>query len=468
MIKILNKLALLTLTTLLVLWTGAFSQTARAQQTKWRAGTATTDITPAEPMPMSGYGSRGLDPHRGVHQPLYAKVLVLEDEDDNRLVMITTDLIGILRELRTDIETEVQDRHGIGPDYLFMNASHTHSGPRYRETDDGSIPEIGRYNRMLRERILAAIDEAMNELAPATVSYAHAKAGFAMNRRADYSLPPTDPYYGDRYTADGPVDHDVPVLIVKDADESLKALMFGYACHSTTSGTWQINGDYPGYAQEMLEDTHPGVTAMFVLGAGADQNPHPRRDMVPGVEPLEMAELHGTTLALSVEAALNAHPRSVDGPIKASLKRVDLDFILPTREELEHRIKTEEDEDDRERAKTLLRELEDGTIMKSYDYPVQVVRMGRFFTLIALPTEIVVDYSLRLKQEIKDPAVWVAGYSNEYFGYIPSRRVLLEGGYEGGDANTSRHPGYFAPDLEERIIRAVHDLHGRLGAGGSW
>jgi hypothetical protein len=71
----------------------------------------------------------------------------------------------------------------------------------------------------------------------------------------------------------------------------------------------------------------------------------------------------------------------------------------------------------------------------------------------------VVDYSLRLKSELPGRAVWVAGYSNDVFGYIPSVRVLREGGYEAGDAmRYTDLPGPFAPSVEERIIAKVHEL----------
>ena len=93
-----------------------------------------------------------------------------------------------------------------------------------------------------------------------------------------------------------------------------------------------------------------------------------------------------------------------------------------------------------------------------FAYPVQVIRVGNGLTLIALGSEVVVDYALRLKSELSrvdGPAIWVAGYSNVYSGYIPSRRVLLEGGYE-----ARSRP--WQPDLEQRIVRTVHTLVTRL------
>lgn len=83
-----------------------------------------------------------------------------------------------------------------------------------------------------------------------------------------------------------------------------------------------------------------------------------------------------------------------------------------------------------------------------------MVRFGDDLTLVALASEVVVDYSLRIKRELDGdssvdataPAVWVAGYSNGYFGYVPSARVADEGGYEAGPWDRS---------TEERIIANV-------------
>ena len=114
---------------------------------------------------------------------------------------------------------------------------------------------------------------------------------------------------------------------------------------------------------------------------------------------------------------------------------------------------------------------EDGKIRDSYPCPIQLVQFGDELTLVALPGETVVDFSLRLKREltksdIASPAIWVAGYSNDVFAYVPSHRVLLEGGYEAESAmkymTTIVHPGAFAPSVEELIVSKVHELIRRL------
>jgi neutral ceramidase len=101
----------------------------------------------------------------------------------------------------------------------------------------------------------------------------------------------------------------------------------------------------------------------------------------------------------------------------------------------------------------------EGHLPSTYPYPLQVWRFGEGLTLIAMAGEVVVDYALRLKKELEPGPLWVAGYCNDVFAYIPSRRVLEEGGYEGGGAMIYYlQPGPFAPSIEETIVRKTHEL----------
>lgn len=422
----------------------------------WQAGTARAVITPQTSMWMAGYASR-TKPSEGQVQDLFAKAVALQDPDGQRLVIVTTDLIGIPLALRERLQQAVAQQFQLPAAGLLLNASHTHCGPEFRTSktalaglDAARVEQGHQYFLFLQETLLRLIGESLQQLQPAQLSYTHGRAGFSMNRRLPTETEPRNAPY-----PDGPVDQDVPVLKVTTAGGDLLALLFGYACHNTTLSFYQFCGDYAGYAQQDLEAAFPGCTALFLTGCGGDQNPQPRGT-------LELAEHHGSALAVAVQAALLGPLRPIDGGLRTALDSVPLEFAEPpTRSELET-LATSSNGSFQRRAQALLQELDDhGALRRTYPYLVQTVRLGDDLLLVALAGEVVVDYSLRLKRELQGRAgaVWIAGYSNDVFGYVPSERVLQEGGYEGGGAmNYSTLPGPFAPGVETRIVDKVHAL----------
>src|SRR5205085_938972 len=95
-------------------------------------------------------------------------------------------------------------------------------------------------------------------------------------------------------------------------------------------------------------------------------------------------------------------------------------------------------------------------LKKKIRYPIQTWAFGDSLAMVFLPGEVVVDYSHRLKRELDGLRLWVNAYANDAPCYIPSERVLKEGGYEGGGAMVYYDlPGPFQPGLEQPIVDAV-------------
>lgn len=426
---------------------------------EWKAGVATVAVTPSQPMWMAGYASR-TKPSDGVLSELHAKALVLEDSTGNRAVIVTTDLIGTPRSLRQQVAQQVHEHYKLNPAGLLLNCSHTHCSPVVRDDLEMSVmypldaeqrQRVESYFVELRDKLIAVIGLAIEDLKPANLSYSHARCSVAMNRR----LPSPEGFQNSPYP-DGPVDHDVPVLRVEAPDGKLRAVAFGYACHNTTTALLQFNADYAGFAQTEIEKAHPGATALFVMGCGGDQNPYPRGK-------IEWAITHGKTLATAVEAALLPKPKPIRGPLKFALKEIDLPFEPVTRDAL---LTQRESKDlfERRRVEALLAEHDkNGKIREAYPFPVQVLQFGSDLTMVTLGGEVVIDYALRLKRELGQTPAWVAGYSNDVMAYIPSERVLKEGGYEGGGAmRYTNLPGPWKPGVENQIVDTVRELTQRL------
>ena len=313
--------------------------------------------------------------------------------------------------------------------------------------------QLVEYGNRLVDALVEVVGAALADLRPATVAVGHGSAAFAANRRQ-----PTDKGVVFGANAKGPVDHDVPVLLVTGADGKPRAVVFGYACHNTTFGSdyYQINGDYAGFAQIELEKALPGATAMFLAGCGGDQNPQPRIGH-------ELAARHGKTLADEVRRVLTGKLQPVPPAIRTGYEDVKLDLVRQDRAVFEEEAKCK-DQFRRRRAETVLAAIDAGRPIWQVPEPVQVVGLGDKLAIVALGGEPVVDYSLRLKREYPRANLIVAGYSNDVMCYIPSRRVLKEGGYEAVDSMIyCGYPGPFVEGVEETLIGACHRLLAGVG-----
>lgn len=426
----------------------------------WKAGAASAKITPDTMMWMAGYAAR-TKPAEGVESDLFAKALVVQDAAGAKFALITMDLIGVPRNVRLNVAERVEKELGIDAAHLAINASHTHSGPELRASRFNGADDPGRreeeaaaYTNKLQDTLVRLVTEAASKAAPAALDYCSARCGFAMNRRT----PDGKGGWNNFPNPAGPVDHTVPVLKVTGADGKEVALVFGYSCHCTTLGHQKFSGDYAGYAQQYLQEAHPTAVAMFMNGCSGDQNPYPRRTM-------ELAQIHGRSLATAVEAALTTNMKPLTGSIRAAYREIPLAYDkLPTREELLAE-KASKDKYTATHGERVLAKLDaDGKLAPDYPYPVQVVRLGNDLTWVTLGGEVVIDYALRLKKEIKDPIVWVSGYTNDVMAYIPSLRVWTEGGYEGGGAmRYGTHPTRWSDRVEGHIMDTVFDLRKSVG-----
>jgi neutral ceramidase len=422
-------------------------------ETSWRAGAASTVITPAGSMWLAGWAVRTA-PSRGTLTELHAKALAIEDHRGSRLVLLTVDLIAVSREIATAVAGQIQQRWGLPRERLMICASHTHCGPEVRpdKVPFFRIPpeyagKIGPHVSWLTTRLVEVIGAAIAEMQPARLTAHQASVPFAHNRRGASA-----------------VDRDVPVLEVSAADGRRRAVVFGYACHNTTMppDDGRYCGDYAGFAQAALEADEPAPVAMFVAGAGADQDPDPRGT-------IDLARQHGLALAEAVRRSLATPGAGVEvaGLLGVAYEEIPLVFQpLPPREVLEAD-RASGDLPTRTKAEHLLARLDGGaSFAATYPCPLHVARLGDALLIIALGGEPVIDYARWFKHRHAAPGrlVWVAGYANDMFGYVPTARVLREGGYEGNRSVLwSALPTPFAEDTERRITDGVDRLVEQLG-----
>ena len=388
-------------------------------------GVSEIDITPDEPIRLTGYGSRTA-PSEGIRQRLWAKALALGDRR-HTAVLINVDLIGVSRALTEDVAQRLE-KHGVERAQVAIAATHTHTGPSLA----GVLPSIfseplppdqqavvERYTNQLRDKLEKVAVAALADRRPATVSWGQGRARFAANRRV---------LKDGKWTAfginpDGVVDHDLPILAVRAADGALRAVVVNYACHATTLEGKDnfIHGDWPGSAKALIQQRHPGAVAMILIGTGADANPNPRGGGLDDVE------RHAREVADEVDRLLATTLRPLDAAPLGRFCQIELSFS--------------------------------GVASKTASYPIQTWSFGDALTMVFLGGEVVADYGLRLKRELDAARLWVNAYSNDVAFYVASKRMIPEGGYE-VDRSMSYYgqPGPLAEQTEDQIIRAVKDL----------
>jgi hypothetical protein len=411
----------------------------RAADGEMSVGVAKVDITPDYPVRLSGFGVRRLE-SEGVTQPIFAKALAFGDEKVGPVVLITVDNLCVSMEILEEVGRRLK-KLGVDPKRLTVTATHTHTAPMLKDVAPTLFSEaippahqanIDRYTREFIDKLEAVAAAAIKEIKPAKVSWGIGSAIFAMNRR----------------TKGGPVDHDLPVIVVRDLDGKPRAIWFSYACHCVTLSNNKISGDWAGFAQAALEKEFAGAVALASVGCGADSNPNER-----GTE--EICAKQGDQIAAGVKAVMDGL-KPLTAKLETRLAPIEIPFEARTRAEWEERTKSA-DKAIAYHATVNLARLDRGeTLPESIKYLVQSWIFGDQLAIVFLPGETVVDYSLRLKKEFDRTRLWVNGYSNEGRCYVPSERILKEGGYEGGGAMVYYdRPNRFAPGLEQKIIDAV-------------
>lgn len=424
----------------------------RGAEAGWRAGFARAVITPQQPVMMGGYANRD-KPSRGVVNDLYVKAMALIDGTGHRSVLITCDFIGFRSGMADPICERIMKASGLARSQILLNSSHTHTGPGPRLAAPSGNPKNEAeqatfdYSVWLQDRVVETALAALADTQPATLSHAVGAVKFPFNRRQ----------YTERgvilgVNPSGPNDRSVPVLRVTAADGKILGVVFGAACHNTTIPPldYQICGDFAGFAQEQLEQKHPGATAMFMQGCGGDSTPYPTGS-------LALARAHGAELGSEVERVLaKGSLQPVLGPLHTGLAYAELPLEPPpSLAEIEQMAREPALWKKAAAAQMLLQHHAGKKPPTHYRAPFALWKFGQGLTMVGLSGETVADY-VTMAQRVFGPVnLWVAGYCNDIYGYLPNTRILQEGGYEARGLYEGRR---FAPGVEFTVEATLAGL----------
>lgn len=442
----------------------------------WKAGVAAVNITPSTPMWLAGYGNRDHVAEGKLHD-LWAKAVALEDKDGHKAVLITIDICTFSKELSDRVRDRLKKEKNISRADIIINCSHTHSGPVVGNSLANIYPLdaeqkllVKNYTAKLEEQLGKVAAEALDNLEPVELFAENGLARFQVNRRnnneASLLVQPE---------LKGPNDYSVPVIKVVDQSKKIKAIIFGYACHNTVLNGYEWSGDYAGFAQIELQELYPGATALFFQGAGADQNPLPRRS-VP------LARQYGQELAYAVEKVLSEEMRPLSPVLSSAYGEIELSLNEPEKEKLMSIAADSSIWYLQGAAKNILQKIDKGeTLAKTYPYPVQVWKIGEL-PIFALGGELVIQYAIEIKK-LYGLEAFVMGYSNDIMSYIPSLTVLRESNdkgyanvfydpanhenlaYEGGLTSQLEYgfPATWSSNIETRIMGQVQELAAKAG-----
>lgn len=437
------------------------SQNAIAAENLFSFGFAKTEITPEVPLRLSGYGNRAVV-YEGIDEPLYIRAVAIKASDGKTCSLVSIDSIGFAGSFIDRVARKVKIEYGLTRDQLVVCSTHSHTAPQPVEgiSNIFSTPMTSdqkqasqKYWDLVETQIVQTIGRAIQDLRPGKMSVISGKVSFAQNRR----VLKNGKWTGFGINPKGPVDHSLPLIKITDESGKLRGVVFNYACHCTTFGSDynRLNGDWAGYAAKYIEEQYGDITAICTIGCGADQNPIRGNKNVAK----SLAIGHGRAIALEVSRLLKQPMQEIKSPIKTSFGVANLPIDRPTEAQLKNALENKREQVKKHAENMLAIYKQKGHLPETYPAPVQIWKFGNQLTMIFLGGEVVVDYALRSKKEIKSDLIWVTAYANDIFGYVASERMRDEGGYEYDFSMIYyNQPGPWSKGTEEILMRRIHEL----------
>jgi len=366
---------------------------------------------------LAGYSRRKGRAAHGVHDPVGARALVLEDAGTT-MVLVSCDLLIIDEHLFNAVHARLPAL-GLPPRAaLILAATHTHSGPGAYGRKFFEKLSMGHYDPSVSTRLEDAIVEAIRVAYAgrdeALIAYASSRAPGLVHNRID---------------PQGPVDDELIVqAFFRPAARTPFAVLVNFSAHPTTLGAWsmQFSADYPGVLRRELEQRFPDSTCLFFAGAVADQGPEKTG---PGYEPSEHL---GRQLASGVvEALKNATPDDM-GAVDAKQEIIPLPSA---RVRLGRRVR-------------LPRWL--GQQFVDDDAALSVLRLGST-AIFGVPCDMESELGARLKSAAQARGLrpLIIGFANDYIGYCVSEARYHSDEYEAVMAFNGPRAGSM---LVERLI----------------
>jgi neutral ceramidase len=387
------------------------------------AGTASAVITPPVGLDLSGWS---FGPSKGVHDDLYAKVLMIND-GTGPVVLIAADLIGLGTGYADSFRRETAGKLNTSPERVIFSCSHTHSGPgamklrRWGSVDQG-------YLASALQKIMDAAERALNRAEPCRAgSGSGTVQGICDNRRDDRIKM---------------VDESLPVIRIDRQDGTPLAVLFSYSCHPVAAHNDRnlISADYPGFARRFLEEQYKEADGLFMLGPCGDVNP-------VEFHRLELAGRYGKMIGREAAAVCASLSTREDVTVTVKTERVSLPVKdLPSARdlELEKEIRSREANDygtrglihkredalvKAEWAREALEVVTAGNQQSHLEMEMGVLAIGDT-AVVTLPGELFTEIGMNIKSRSPFRTTIISELTNGSLCYIPTASAFDRGGYE--------------------------------------
>jgi hypothetical protein len=390
-------------------------------------------ITPDWSMRMEGFGNRVL-PNIGIYDHLYTIALLLDD-GKKKVFFISIDVCMINKTFAARIKKLVHKKYDLNEEDIIVHTIHTHAGPTtfLHNTKKGTpdYNDVIRFLNLLEQKIMMCVGNCMSNLKKGYMEIGTGETYIGMSRRqkklAGVKIGPNPEEEIDRLTY---------ALTIKNDNGKIEAIIFSCPCHPVVLyyNNLNISADFPGAARTEIEKKFPGVTSMFLQGTGADINPavlvadDQYRDTY-----YSDVLFTGRILANDIYNIIQKGMKKLDASIKSHADKI----VLPLNGKPTRELKPEESE------------IIQGEIQAN------IINLSENFRIISLDAEICNQIGVHIRELYKSGDTMVLGYANGCIGYIPTAKIIQEGGYE---SLRTRFVEPFAENAEVVLLERLKNL----------
>jgi neutral ceramidase len=408
-------------------------------------GAAQLDITPVHTVELSGFAARQ-QPMTGVLDPIHVKALYLS-QDDQKLLWMHFDLLALSGEFVSEFREWAA--HALGIKHVLLSATHTHAAPAMVELT-GCGRRDARYLRAIPLKAQEAARDALESAEGAQLLFNQVDCPLAIDRRGKPS---------------GHVDSTLSGVWCGRNDNSILAAVVNYPMHPVALGhvNRQVSADWCGGAEAGIKEAVREEPIVLVTnGACGNLNP-PARPVSPA-RAVELGRQIGGAFA-------GVRLQSGAAKLRIAVEHVEMLLDWSTPDEIDrvaaHRVaEFEGTEWAKPFRKAILqwRETQTSLVLKgegkSIDIELFAIDLGPV-VILAINGEVFSRFTAMLREKISKP-LFVVGYANSCFGYIPTREAYEEGGYEVDQAhffyNSFRPKAGSLEMLAERAVQRIQKL----------